>query len=176
VTSREDTKGKGKVVDHNEKDNTTINDKYKDEKPVYSRTKKDGKKRHIKKIIYYEMDSSTSPSPTSEEKTAFERHQQKLVKSKFNHIPFNYSRISCNLNAQLLSIPLGKPPQFDGEDYFGGVTKWCSHLFSLHPSIWDIVENGMQIPDNDDKNFNDIEVEELIYRNSQATIVLLASL
>jgi hypothetical protein len=25
----------------------------------------------------------------------------------------------------------------------------CSHLFSLHPSIWDIVENGMHYDDDD---------------------------
>jgi hypothetical protein len=27
----------------------------------------------------------------------------------------------------------------------------CSHLFSLHPSIWDVVENGMHVLDSDDK-------------------------
>jgi hypothetical protein len=42
----------------------------------------------------------------------------------------------------------------------------CSHLFSLHACIWDIIENGMHIPD----------VEELIHINAQATTVLLASL
>jgi hypothetical protein len=26
----------------------------------------------------------------------------------------------------------------------------CSHLFSLHPSIWDIVENGLYYDNNDD--------------------------
>jgi hypothetical protein len=30
---------------------------------------------------------------------------------------FDYSRIPYNSNAHLLSIPLGKPPHFDGEDY-----------------------------------------------------------
>jgi hypothetical protein len=59
----------------------------------------------------------------------------------------------------LLSIPLGKPPRFGGEDYSWWSHKMCSHLFSLHPSIWDIVENGMQIRDIDDENFDDIEVE-----------------
>jgi hypothetical protein len=50
-----------------------------------------------------------------------------------------------------------------------------SHFFSVHPSIWDIVEDGMQIPDSDDENYNIVEVEEIIHRNSQATIGLLAS-
>jgi hypothetical protein len=51
-----------------------------------------------------------------------------------------------------------------------------SHAYFLHPSIWDIVENGMQISYSDDENLNVIEVEGLIHRNSQATTVLLASL
>jgi hypothetical protein len=48
-----------------------------------------------------------------------------------------------------------------------------SHLYSLHPSIWDIVENIMQIPNIDDENYNVVKVEEIIHRNSQATTVLL---
>jgi hypothetical protein len=47
-----------------------------------------------------------------------------------------------------------------------------SRLFSLHPSIWDIVENGMCYDNNDDA----IHIHEQIHRNAQATIVLLASL
>jgi hypothetical protein len=43
-------------------------------------------------------------------------------------------------------------------------------------SIGDIVENGMQIPESDDENYNDVEVEDFIHRNSQAVTVLLASL
>jgi hypothetical protein len=35
-----------------------------------------------------------------------------------------------------------------------------SHLFSLHPCIWDIVENGFNISDVDDENYNEVEVEE----------------
>jgi hypothetical protein len=30
----------------------------------------------------------------------------------------------------------------------------CNRLFSLHPSIWDIVENGMHVVDSDDENYN----------------------
>jgi hypothetical protein len=46
-----------------------------------------------------------------------------------------------------------------------------SHLFSLHPSIWEIVENGMQFDSSD----NPILVNEQILKNVQATTVLLAS-
>jgi hypothetical protein len=51
-----------------------------------------------------------------------------------------------------------------------------SHLVSLHPSIWDIVKNGMHILNRDDENYNVIYMEEIIHKNAQATLVLLASL
>jgi hypothetical protein len=57
--------------------------------------------------------------------------------------------IPYNSNAHLLSIPLGKPPHFDGEDYSFWSHKMCSHLFSLHPSIWEIVETGMHFDSTD---------------------------
>ena len=47
-----------------------------------------------------------------------------------------------------------------------------SHLFSLHPSIWEIVENGMQFDSSDNSMF----INEQIHKNAQATTVLLASL
>jgi hypothetical protein len=50
------------------------------------------------------------------------------------------------------------------------------HLYSLHPSIWDIAKIRMEIPDEYDKDYNHVEVQELIHRNSQATTILLASL
>jgi hypothetical protein len=49
----------------------------------------------------------------------------------------------------------------------------CSHLFSLHPSIWEIVESGMHFDSSD----NHIFINERIHKNAQAiTTVLLASL
>jgi hypothetical protein len=48
----------------------------------------------------------------------------------------------------------------------------CSHLFSLHPSIWEIIENGMHFDSTD----NPLFINEKIHKNAQATTVLLASL
>jgi hypothetical protein len=48
----------------------------------------------------------------------------------------------------------------------------CSHLFSLHPSIWEIVENGMHFNSTD----NPVFINEQIHKNAQATTVFLASL
>jgi hypothetical protein len=59
----------------------------------------------------------------------------------------------------LLSIPLGKPPHFDGEDYSWWSHKIHSHIFSLHQCIWDIVENGFNIPDVHDDDYNEVEVD-----------------
>jgi hypothetical protein len=47
-----------------------------------------------------------------------------------------------------------------------------SHLFSLHPSIWELVENGMHFDSTD----NPVMINEQIHKNAQATTVLIASL
>jgi hypothetical protein len=39
-----------------------------------------------------------------------------------------------------------------------------------------IVQNGFNIPNVDNENYNEVEVEELIHRNAQATTILFASL
>jgi hypothetical protein len=47
-----------------------------------------------------------------------------------------------------------------------------SHLFSLHPNIWEIIENGMHFDSID----NPVIINEQIHKNAQTTTVLLASL
>jgi hypothetical protein len=160
-----DPKGKGMVV--NDKEKESIFNEPRDDKITdsgSSHKKKDGKKkRRIKKIVYYDSDeSSYSQRDDDDEKN-------KTVNSNFS---FNYSRIPFNSNAHLLSIPLGKPPRFDGEDYSFWSHKMRSHLFSLHPSIWEIVENGMVFDSTD----NPVFINEQIHKNEQATTILLASL
>jgi hypothetical protein len=117
-----DPKGKGMVV--NDKTKESIINKPRDDKPSdsgSSHKKRDGKKkRRIKKIVYYDSDeSSSSPRDDDDEK-------KKPVNSNFS---FDYSRIPVNSNAHLLSIPLGKPLHFDGEDYSFWSHKMRSHLF-----------------------------------------------
>jgi hypothetical protein len=48
----------------------------------------------------------------------------------------------------------------------------CSHLFSLHPRIWEILENGMHFDSTD----NPVLINEQIHKNAQATTVLFAYL
>jgi hypothetical protein len=47
----------------------------------------------------------------------------------------NYSRVPPNTTTPLLSVSLGKPPHFDGEDYSWWSHSMRIHLYSLHPSI-----------------------------------------
>jgi hypothetical protein len=89
-------------------------------------------------------------------------------------MPLRYPRISKR--APLLSVPLGKPPYFDGEDYCMWSDKMRHHLTSLHESIWDRVEFGAQVPQVGDKDYNSDEAAQIQHFNSQATSILLASL
>jgi hypothetical protein len=162
-----DPKGKGMVV--NDKEKESFLNEPRDNKPTdsgSSHKKIDGKKeRRIKKIIYYDSDASSS-SPHNDDDSS---SKKKMVNQNYS---FDYSRISFNSNAHLLSITLGKPPHFDGEDYSFWSHQMRSHLFSLHPSIWEIVENGMHFDSTD----NPVFINEQIHKNAQATTVLLASL
>jgi hypothetical protein len=125
----------------------------------------------MKKVVYYETDSS-SPSTSGSESTSVtsKRHERK----KYSKMPLRYPRISKR--TPLLSVPLGKPPVFEGEDYSMWSDKMRYHLTSLHKSIWDIVEYGAQVPKKGDKDYDSEEVDQIRHFNSQATTILLASL
>jgi hypothetical protein len=165
-----DPKGKGIVINDNEKEILNV-DEPKGDKITDSGSnnkRKDGKKkRRIKKTIYYDSDtSSSSPRDNDDEDSSTKK---KIVNQNYS---FDYSHIPYNSNAHLLSIPLGKPPHFDGEDYSFWSHKMRSHLFFLHPCIWKIVENEMHFDSSD----NPVFINEQIHKNAQATTVLLASL
>jgi hypothetical protein len=151
-----DPKGKGMVI--NDKDKESLFNEPRDDKPTNSGSihkKRDGKKkRRIKKIIYYDSDASSS-SPRDDDSSS----KWKTVNQNYS---FDYSRIPYNSNAHLLSIPLGKPPHFDGEDYSFWSHKMRSHLFSLHPSIWEIIENGMHFDSTDNHEI----INEQIHKNA----------
>jgi hypothetical protein len=124
----------------------------------------------MKKVVYYETDSSLpSTSGSDAASVTSKRHERK----KFSKIPLRYPRISKH--APLLSVPLGKPPVFYGEDYYMWSDKMRHHLTSLHTSIWDIVEFGAQVPSVGDEGYDSDEVAQIRHFNSQATTILLAS-
>jgi hypothetical protein len=87
--------------------------KHKEESSSSIKTQRRGdKKKKMKKVVYYETDSS-SPSTSGSESTSVtsKRHERK----KFSKMPLRYPRISKR--TPLLSVPLGKPPVFEGEGY-----------------------------------------------------------
>jgi hypothetical protein len=132
--------------------------------------RKGDKKKKMKKVVYYETDSSSPSTSSSESSTTSKRHERK----KYSMMPLHYPRISKR--APLLSVPLGKPPYFYGEDYCMWSDKIRHHLTSLHESIWDIVEFGAQVPKLGDKDYDLDEAAQIRHFNSQATSILLASL
>jgi hypothetical protein len=69
------------------------------------------KGKKMRKVVYYETDtSSPSTSGSDAPSVTSKRHERK----KYSKIPLRYPRISKR--TPLLSVPLGKPPVFDGED------------------------------------------------------------
>jgi hypothetical protein len=127
-------------------------------------------KKKMKKVVYYETNSSSPSTSSSESSTTSKRHERK----KYSKMPPRYPRISKH--APLLSVPLGKPPYFDGEYYCMWSDKMRHHLTSLHESIWDIVEYGAQVPKVGDKDYDSDEAAQIRHFNSKATSILLASL
>jgi hypothetical protein len=105
--------------------------KAKEGSPLRVKSHRSGdKKRKMKKVVYYKTDSS-SPSTSGSDTASVtsKRHEPK----KYSKMPLRYPRISKR--APLLSVPLGKPPYFDGEDYCMWSDKMRHHLTSLHASI-----------------------------------------
>jgi hypothetical protein len=146
-------------------------DKHKEESAgsIKSHRKGDKKKKKMKKVVYYETNSS-SPSTSSAESTTSKRQEH----MKYSKMPLRYPRIPKH--ASLLSVPLGKPPCFDGEDYCMWSDKMRHHLTSLHEIIWDIVEFGAQAPQVGDEDYDSDEATQIRHFHSQATSILLASL
>ena len=86
--------------------------------------------KKMRKVVYYEIDtSSPSTSGFDAPSVTSKRHERK----KFSKIPLCYPRISKR--TPLLSVPLGKPPMLEGEDYSMWSDKMRHHLTSLHKSI-----------------------------------------
>jgi hypothetical protein len=114
----------------------------KDRSPSRIRSHRSGeKKKKMKKVVYYETDSSSPSTSGSDAASVISKRQER---KKYSKIPLRYPRILKH--TPLLSVPLGKQPTFDGEDYFRWSDMMRYHLTSLHKSIWDVVEFGVQLP------------------------------
>jgi hypothetical protein len=164
--------GEKHATSHGKAPSRESDNKKKEGSPSRIRTHKSGeKKKKMKKVVYYETDSS-SPSTSGSDAASITSKRQE--RKKYSKIPLRYPRISRH--TPLLSVPLGKPPTFDGEDYSRWSDMMGYHLTSLHKSIWDVVEFGVQVPSVGDEDYDEDEVAQIEHFNSQATTILLTSL
>ena len=152
-SAKREMKTSEKATSHGKAPSRESSAKGREESPPRVKSHRSGdKKNKMKKVVYYETDSS-SPSTSGSDTSS--------ITSK---------------RTPLLSVPLGKPPVFDGEDYSMWSDKMRHHLTSLHASIWDIVEFGAQEPSVGDEGYDSDEVAQIRHFNSQATTILLVSL
>jgi hypothetical protein len=135
--------------------------KGREESPPRVKSHRSGDKKKMKKVVYYDTNSSSpSTSDFDAPSVTSKRHERK----KFSKIPLRYPHISKR--TPLLSVPLGKPPVFDGEDYCMWSDKMRHHLTSLHSSIWDIIKFGAQVPSVGDEGYDSDEVAQIRHFNS----------
>jgi hypothetical protein len=161
-SSKRDMETSEKATSHGKAPSRESGAKGKEESSPHIKSHRSGnKKKKMKKMVYYETDSS-SPSTSGFDAASVtsKRHEHK----KFSKIPLRYPHISKR--APLLSVPLGKPPYFDGEDYCMWSDKMRHHLTSLHTSIWDIVEFGAHVPTVGDEGYDSDEVTQIWHFNS----------
>jgi hypothetical protein len=160
-----------KSTSHEKTPSRESSNKLKEGSPPHKSHRSGDKKKKMKKVVYYETDSS-SPSTSGSDApfVTSKRHERK----KCSKMPLRYPRISRR--TPLLSVPLGKPQVFYGEDYCMWSDKMRHHLTSLHASIWDIVEFGAKVPSPGDEGYDSDEVAQIRHFNSQATTIFLTSL
>jgi hypothetical protein len=161
----------GKATSHGKAPSVESGNKKKEGSPSRVKTHKSGDKKRMKKVVYYETDSSSPSTSGSDAASVTSKRQER---KKYSKIPLCYPRIPRH--TPLLSVPLGKPPTFDGEDYARWSDMMRYHLTSLHKSIWNVVEFGVQVPSIGDEDYDEDEVAQIEHFNSQATTILLTSL
>jgi hypothetical protein len=170
-TKKEMVTGEKPATSHRKAPSRESGNKREETPPRVKSHRSGDKKKKMKKVVYYETDSSSpSTSGSNTPSVTSKRHEHK----KFSKIPLRYPRISKH--TPLLSVPLGKPPTFNGEDYSRWSEMMKYHLTSLHTSIWDIAEFGAQVPSVGGDDYDADEVAQIRHLNSQATTILLNSL
>jgi hypothetical protein len=130
-TGDKPTTSHGKASSEESRNKEKRKEKKKEKKTSSHKSHRSGDKiKKMRKVVYYETDTS-SPSTSGSDAPSItsKRHERK----KFSKIPLRYPRITKH--TPLLSVPLGKPPTFDGEDYARWSDLMRFHLTSLHKSI-----------------------------------------
>ena len=101
-----------KPTSHGKAPSREFGAKGKEESPPRVKSHRSGdKKMKMKKVVYYETDSSSPSTSGCDAASVTSKHHER---KKYSKMPLRYPRISKH--TPLLSDPLGKPPFFDGED------------------------------------------------------------
>jgi hypothetical protein len=111
-TKKEMVTGEKPATSHGKAPSGESRNKKKEESPPHKSHRSGDKKKKMKKVVYYETDSSSPSTSGSDAPSITSKRQER---KKFSKIPLRYPHISKR--TPLLSVPLGKPPVFDGEDY-----------------------------------------------------------
>ena len=109
--------GEKPATSHGKAPSRESGNKKKEGSPSRIRTHKSGeKKKKMKKVVYYDTDSSSPSTPGSDAVSITSKRQER---KKYSKIPLHYSRIPRQ--TPLLSVPLGKPPTLTVKIILGGV-------------------------------------------------------
>jgi hypothetical protein len=107
-----------KATSHGKAPSRESGAKGKEESPPRVKSHRSGDKKKMKKVVYYETDSSSPSTSGSDASSVTSKcHERK----KYSKMPLRYSRISKR--TPLLSIPLGKPPCLMVKTILCGVIK-----------------------------------------------------
>jgi hypothetical protein len=113
-----------KAASHGKAPSSESGAKGREESPPRVKSHRSGdKKKKMKKVVYYEIDSSSPSTSGSDAASVTSRRHERM---KFSKILLRYPHISKH--ASLLSVPLGKPPYFDGKYYCMWSDKMRHHL------------------------------------------------
>jgi hypothetical protein len=108
VTGGEKPTSPAKATSHGKAPSKESDNKKKEGSPSRIKTHKSGEKKKMKKVVYYETDSSSPSTSRSDVASVTSKPQER---KKYSKIPLRYPRIPRH--TPLLSVPLGKPPTFD---------------------------------------------------------------
>jgi hypothetical protein len=115
-------------------------------------TAKNNKLRRKVKAKRTKGDSSSSKGDSSyeeEDSKKGKKGRKNCDKPSYNSMSFNYDNMSST--TAYTSIPIGKPPYFDGTYY--NQWKHCmkNYLYSISAEVWQVVCDGVDFSDDDEQ-------------------------
>jgi hypothetical protein len=91
--------------------------------------------------------------------------------NELNRVQFDYCR---NFIPNFSSAPLGKLPTLSELNYDEWADKMKSHIIGVHPSLWEIVNIGMnKLAQGEEMT---LEMMQEVHRNAQAVSIIKGSL